>query len=449
MYQEKIRSVQKLIDKDPRNVEAHIALADLYFEEKSTWNLALEKYEHALLIDDQNLDARIGKALCLHFQERYREAVDLLEETVNIAPEKILLPYILRSENYYVVKGYLEDLCYTYIGSDIFQDFKENPFNTGYLSTRLHGIDEAEAAELIDQTVEITLILNQEKFELDMVINAYLSRSSSWEELNLLEEKLHDYKAILKYDPTNEDVISYIENTYGQIFESMENIQNLSSEFLASTLEIDKREYYYTLAKDHEERQEYLPAFEAVSKAITIVKERVAKQFLRRESCELYWFRARINEKLEKFGDALKDYDQMWKIKVSDFDLAEGVRYYCQLLLRLNMYEEAEALMEDSLRRLGKRTGRMHRVKYYLDLGNPQKAIDDLNWIIKEYPEYAFAYYLRGKIYHKLNQLEQSEEDLQKSLTLNPEVNDFLQEGKYQYTKEQFLTYNPQWDFYL
>jgi len=60
------------------------------------------------------------------------------------------------------------------------------------------------------------------------------------------------------------------------------------------------------------------------------------------------------------------------------------------------------------------------RAQAYLDLGENQKALDDLNKAIMHYPQYADAYVIRAKVFSRLGDYQKALENLNKAVEINP-----------------------------
>ena len=440
------QSLQALIDQDPSNVEAHIALADLYFEEKSTWNLALEKYEHALLIDDKNSDARIGKVLCLHWQEKYREAVDLLEETAKNVSGKILWPYLIRSEKYFILQEYIPEDHLEFLHDDPQRVAKHNPYDTTHLGRRASDavpFHLQHYVELLDLTVETILAIaysemkigddlegqNEEEYEDDeleeddlkhyYITTAYYSRANVWKEFEDYERAFADYNNMLRYDP--EDTLAFVGRA--SVYREQEQYDLAIAEY-TKCIEIEKQSpsdaTFYLRASIYQTQGNLDLALEDINRAIEISKQKVQQGEEEQEDPMNYESRAEFYKQLGNDDLALADYEHVWNLNVSALDTELALRDYLLLLHKLNNQDKLDQLLTEVMERYPERDARLERGTFFCEAEKPEQALEDFNWILKHNPEDDSAYVWRARVHYQLKQFDQAEQDAAKAIELDP-----------------------------
>lgn len=172
---------------------------------------------------------------------------------------------------------------------------------------------------------------------------------------------------------------------------------------------------------------------------------------------EAYSFRGNAKYELEEYDEAVDDfsaaidkepevsehyYDRSWAYHYMDKDdeaildinkaieLNPQISYYYYDKGRfeywLDRYREAIVSLTKGIELKPTENKYIFRANCYMELGEFDFALSDYNSAIKIDPEFATAYYRRGILYKRTEQLKKAEEDFLKALELNEEDYDAM-----------------------
>ena len=113
---------QKAIDLKPKNSEYWLARAEMDFK-IGHFASAQEAYEEVLRIDSENIAAYLGWSLLLDGQNKLNEAISLLNEALNFAPENADLMYRLVA---YILKKGASKEATLYLELALFIDYAKH-----------------------------------------------------------------------------------------------------------------------------------------------------------------------------------------------------------------------------------------------------------------------------------------------------------------------------------
>jgi cytochrome c-type biogenesis protein CcmH/NrfG len=82
----RVQALTTIIKSDPKNVDAHVQLANAYFDAER-WDDAIQWYKQALTIDPNNPDASTDLGVSLYYTNRTDEALTQFEHSLKIDPK--------------------------------------------------------------------------------------------------------------------------------------------------------------------------------------------------------------------------------------------------------------------------------------------------------------------------------------------------------------------------
>jgi len=169
-------------------------------------------------------------------------------------------------------------------------------------------------------------------------------------------EEIESWAKSIEEDPC--DILYvFLSREYGEIGKYTEAIKSCD---IAIKLNSDSSLAYYHRGKFNLEIAKYTEAMTDCDKAIKLSPD----------FCPTYFTRGNIYSKIHKYTEAISDYNKV--IELNAADVSNEYPTYC------------------------------NRGIAYYNLGKYTKAIEDYNKAIEINPDFAFAYFVRGKVYARL-----------------------------------------------
>lgn len=365
---EELSSLVKLVDENPENLEAIMALARKYAE-MNEYAKAAELLEKVKALDPESVDARYILFQLYEFQEKFYEAAENLEFVLqkNPVPElKYKLAQLWEGAEEYVKSQYI---------------YKE-----------LHEVNPKDA-DVLSALGHVCRILGDEELSIAFYEKLLAFESTNMVALSQLLE-LYEYKDKFKYYITRakinelEGSMTYALSSYKKAVPEADNEQEAVA-------------IRFHIAEILSQQEKYMQAIDEYNAILDHFPD----------DYKAYSKMAKLYNKLDNLHASFETYEKLLKLNSSDFEV---MKEFAELCLDMEEYEKAVVLYEQVLLSNSEDLdSATNLAKVYIALNYDEKAITTLDSVIQKDSKNVKAisvlsdYYIIKKEYEKA--LEQAE----------------------------------------